>query len=258
MRAGNRTRRCTTRGCCWPCAKNCAWKWITYATARAFTASSGICRMRMRNRRACSTTWEQMRLVIVDDPLDLFATIDELELQAEGLRVELERSGELPRGFQRNYFTADELRKDWSSASRPFWAMAICTARAPAPTRRWRVVLHLAHALAARPRRSRPRLSKGTMPAIPVCCSHGRRRGCASCCRSFTWRHKYTSSWQCRRRRVRSPWCRASWAKDLSCAGCRRHCTYIPTPNCLGGASPRHARARSITARWRPSSSSPT
>ena len=34
-----------------------------------------------------------------------------LEQQAEGLRIELERSGELPRGFQRNYFTADELRK---------------------------------------------------------------------------------------------------------------------------------------------------
>ena len=50
-------------------------------------------------------------LVVVDDPLDLFATIHELEQQAEGLRVELERSGELPRGFQRNYFTADELRK---------------------------------------------------------------------------------------------------------------------------------------------------
>ena len=50
-------------------------------------------------------------LVIVDDPLDLFATVNELELQAEGLRVELERSGELPRGFQRNYFAADDLRK---------------------------------------------------------------------------------------------------------------------------------------------------
>jgi transcription-repair coupling factor (superfamily II helicase) len=50
-------------------------------------------------------------LIIVDDPLDLFATLNELEQQAEGLRVELERSGELPRGFQRNYFTADELRK---------------------------------------------------------------------------------------------------------------------------------------------------
>ena len=50
-------------------------------------------------------------MVVVDDPLDLFATLHELEQQAEGLRIELERSGELPRGFQRNYFTADELRK---------------------------------------------------------------------------------------------------------------------------------------------------
>jgi transcription-repair coupling factor (superfamily II helicase) len=50
-------------------------------------------------------------LVVVDDPLDLFATIQELEQQAEGLRAELERSGELPRGFLRNYFTADEVRK---------------------------------------------------------------------------------------------------------------------------------------------------
>ena len=50
-------------------------------------------------------------LVVVDDPLDLFATIHELEQQAEGLRMELERSGELPRGFQRNYFTVEEVRK---------------------------------------------------------------------------------------------------------------------------------------------------
>jgi transcription-repair coupling factor (superfamily II helicase) len=50
-------------------------------------------------------------LVVVDDPLDLFATIHELEQQAEGLRIELERSGELPRGFAHSFFSADDLRK---------------------------------------------------------------------------------------------------------------------------------------------------
>jgi len=35
--------------------------------------------------------------LVVDDTLDLFATLQELEQQAEQLRVELERSGELPR-----------------------------------------------------------------------------------------------------------------------------------------------------------------
>ena len=48
--------------------------------------------------------------LVVDDTLDLFATLQELEQQAEQLRVELERSGELPRGFARSYFTGEELR----------------------------------------------------------------------------------------------------------------------------------------------------
>lgn len=49
-------------------------------------------------------------LVLLDEPLDLFATLSELEMQAEALRAELERAGELPRGFARSYFTPDELR----------------------------------------------------------------------------------------------------------------------------------------------------
>jgi transcription-repair coupling factor (superfamily II helicase) len=48
--------------------------------------------------------------LLVDDALDLFATIKELEMQAEGLRLELERSGELPRHFRPAFFAADELR----------------------------------------------------------------------------------------------------------------------------------------------------
>ncbi|MCB0121161.1 MAG: hypothetical protein KDE58_02895, partial [Caldilineaceae bacterium] len=49
--------------------------------------------------------------LIVDDALDLFATLNELEIQAEGLRAELEQSGELPHHFRRAYFTAEELRE---------------------------------------------------------------------------------------------------------------------------------------------------
>lgn len=48
--------------------------------------------------------------LVVDETLDLFATLQELERQAEQLRAELEHSGESPRGYQRSYFTADELR----------------------------------------------------------------------------------------------------------------------------------------------------
>ena len=40
---GSSTHRCMTRGCCWPCARNCAWRWITCAAARASTVSSGTC-----------------------------------------------------------------------------------------------------------------------------------------------------------------------------------------------------------------------
>jgi len=48
--------------------------------------------------------------LIVDDALDLFATLRELDLQVEGLRAELEHTGELPRRFERSSFTADELK----------------------------------------------------------------------------------------------------------------------------------------------------
>jgi len=48
--------------------------------------------------------------LIVDDALDLFATLRELDLQVESLRAELEHTGELPRRFERSTFTADELK----------------------------------------------------------------------------------------------------------------------------------------------------
>lgn len=48
-------------------------------------------------------------LLLIDDTIDLLATLRELEIQAGGLRDELERSGELPHGFARPYFSADEL-----------------------------------------------------------------------------------------------------------------------------------------------------
>jgi len=48
--------------------------------------------------------------LVVDDALDLFATLHELEGQAASLREELLRAGELPSTFAPSYFTADELR----------------------------------------------------------------------------------------------------------------------------------------------------
>ena len=48
--------------------------------------------------------------LIVDDALDLYATLQELDLQAESLRLELEHSGELPHHFARSYFTAEEVK----------------------------------------------------------------------------------------------------------------------------------------------------
>ncbi len=44
-------------------------------------------------------------LLLLDDAIDFFATLYELETQANGLAAELQRSGELPRNFARNYFT---------------------------------------------------------------------------------------------------------------------------------------------------------
>jgi transcription-repair coupling factor (superfamily II helicase) len=48
--------------------------------------------------------------LIVDDALDLFATLRELDIQADNLRAELLHTGELPHDFARSTFTADELR----------------------------------------------------------------------------------------------------------------------------------------------------
>ena len=48
--------------------------------------------------------------LIVDDALDLYATLQELDLQAESLRLELEHSGELPHHFTRSHFTAEEVK----------------------------------------------------------------------------------------------------------------------------------------------------
>ncbi len=48
--------------------------------------------------------------LVVDDALDFFATVRELEHQASSLREELLRAGELPGTFAPSYFTADELR----------------------------------------------------------------------------------------------------------------------------------------------------
>ena len=49
--------------------------------------------------------------LLIDDALDLFATIHEQEQQAKALQYELEHSGELPRGFASSFFSGDELRE---------------------------------------------------------------------------------------------------------------------------------------------------
>ncbi|HXF61415.1 MAG TPA: transcription-repair coupling factor [Caldilineaceae bacterium] len=49
-------------------------------------------------------------LLVLDDAIDFFATLEELEQQAAGLREELQRSGELPRNFAANFFSSEELR----------------------------------------------------------------------------------------------------------------------------------------------------
>ncbi|MFN8441896.1 MAG: transcription-repair coupling factor [Caldilineaceae bacterium] len=48
--------------------------------------------------------------LVIDDALDLFATIHEQEQQAQALKYELEHSGELPHGFASSFVSADELR----------------------------------------------------------------------------------------------------------------------------------------------------
>ncbi len=50
-------------------------------------------------------------ILVIDDSLDLFATINELENQAVGLRLELMHAGELPNGFAPGFFTGEELRR---------------------------------------------------------------------------------------------------------------------------------------------------
>jgi transcription-repair coupling factor (superfamily II helicase) len=50
-------------------------------------------------------------LLVIDDSLDLFATLNELENQAAGLRLELMHAGELPNGFAPSFFTGEDLRR---------------------------------------------------------------------------------------------------------------------------------------------------
>lgn len=48
--------------------------------------------------------------LLLDDAIDFFATLYELETQANGLFHELQRSGELPHNFARSHFNTDEVR----------------------------------------------------------------------------------------------------------------------------------------------------
>lgn len=49
--------------------------------------------------------------LVVDDGAALFDSLSELTYQAENLQAELERGGELPRGFQSSFLAVDELRQ---------------------------------------------------------------------------------------------------------------------------------------------------
>jgi len=55
--------------------------------------------------------------LVVEDALDLFATLNELEVQAASLRAELEHSGELPHHFRPAFFSAEELRTQLTARS---------------------------------------------------------------------------------------------------------------------------------------------
>ena len=50
-------------------------------------------------------------LLVIDDAAELLDTLRDLEAQAEGLRTELERTGELPRGFAAGSFGQAALRE---------------------------------------------------------------------------------------------------------------------------------------------------
>jgi len=54
---------------------------------------------------------DETATLIVDDALDLFATLHELETQAANMRIELEQSGELPHHFLPAFFTGEEIRE---------------------------------------------------------------------------------------------------------------------------------------------------
>jgi hypothetical protein len=51
--------------------------------------------------------------LVVDDALDLFATLGELELQALGLQIELQRTGELPHGFASSTSQSTNCARAW-------------------------------------------------------------------------------------------------------------------------------------------------
>jgi hypothetical protein len=104
------TAPCSTRRCCWRSARKSASRSITLAASESFHGiewylpyfySPGVSLLEHLPAEAA---------LIVDDALDLFATLRELDLQVEGLRAELEHTGELPRRFERSSFTADELK----------------------------------------------------------------------------------------------------------------------------------------------------
>ncbi len=70
------------------------------------------------------------RTLVVDDALDLFATLHELEQQAERLRLELERTGELPRNFAAQLLhRGGAARRLADAAARCCWDTATSTAK---------------------------------------------------------------------------------------------------------------------------------
>ena len=140
--------------------------------------------------------------LVLDDGLDFFATVYELETQAAGLHAELQRTGELPHDFAPNFFATDELRNGSSRPTRSCWAMATSMARAPTPIHRWRGTLCPARGMAARPSRSSPTWANCSKTTPRSCCSRVKPPGCKGCCKTPT------SSPMCRANCPRRP-CRA-------------------------------------------------
>ena len=116
--------------------------------------------------------------LVVDDALDLLATAEELEVQAAGLRGELERSGEVPRGFAHSFFTAVELRARLLQQRPLLLGYGDLQGAVVAVNTPWRARSAPAPASAARRRRSPAMWSSCTTAPTPSSWPRGRPPAC--------------------------------------------------------------------------------